>query len=284
MPFPQSRLSLFSAHEATPPPAGMRTIPCTGLDLLIRSVVVTAGFIIHAQLDAKRLEDALKAVIERKFPRVGARLARRNGVYEFQIPGAFNANTPSVAFTAEHYPEAYRSSPRPVLPTDFPDSLDDASQPSIHPMPELDVYFKSSQCPTSLAGFLVPNTPLLHVHVAVFDDLTFIGITASHVLWDALGRQTVLLAWTRVLSGEAIENISGMDWDAAPFEVFTGPAAGTTPRGWYKLGMFSQLLFIARRWLHVIWDPKAEARTGARRALERWISPARASGRSRGPA
>ncbi|KAJ7108738.1 hypothetical protein C8R44DRAFT_884774 [Mycena epipterygia] len=254
-PHPFSRIfSLFSTH-ASPAPADMRTIPCTGLDLATRDIVLTTGLIINARLDAKNLEQSLSTLIERKFPRAGARVAIRNRAYEFHIPRTFDAHTLPVAFTAEDYLEPYRSAARPELPVHLPDSFD-ASQPSFHPLPALEGYFKSRKCPTALEGFLVPNTPLLHVHVAVFTDLTFIGVTSSHITLDALGTRTLLHAWTRLLSGEDIDTIPGMEWNVAPFETFTGPTTVTGIRGWFDLGLFSQLLFIIRLVLRLFRDPK----------------------------
>ncbi|KAJ7436736.1 hypothetical protein FB451DRAFT_1153007 [Mycena latifolia] len=244
--------SLFSAHALTSPSVGMRIIPCSGLDLVNRDIVLTTGLIINARLDAKKLEQTLSTLIEHKFPRAGARLALRNGVYEFQVPHTFDAKTPPVAFTVDDFPERYRSSPRPELPIHLPHS----TQPSIRRHRALDVYLRSRECPTTLEGFLVPHTPSVHVHVAVFDDLTFIGMTSSHICFDALGTQTLLHAWTRVLKGEATDTISGMEWDAAPFSTFTGPTAVTQQRGWFDLGFFSQLLFIVRLVLRILWDPE----------------------------
>jgi hypothetical protein len=83
MSFARRVLSLFSAQAEVTPPAGVRTIPCTGIDLGARDIVITTGFIIDARLDAKRLEETLSTIIDRKFPRAGARLALRNGVCLF---------------------------------------------------------------------------------------------------------------------------------------------------------------------------------------------------------
>ncbi|KAJ7734549.1 hypothetical protein DFH07DRAFT_928433 [Mycena maculata] len=245
-----SRLfSMFSAP--TPPPEGMRPIPCTGFDLGAKDLVMTTGLIIDARLDSKKLEHTISMLVERKFPRAGARLALRNGVYEFQVPKMFGPDTPPLVFTAEDYPEPYRSTVRPEIPKHISDS-----QPSVSAIPDLDAYFRSRSCPASLDAFLVPNTPLPHVHVTVFDDITFIGITASHIGFDALGTKTLLHAWTRLINGDDIDTIPGMDWDAMPFESFTGPTTVRHMRGWFDLGVFTQLLFIARFVLRLFRDPK----------------------------
>ncbi|KAJ7432208.1 hypothetical protein B0H11DRAFT_1760867 [Mycena galericulata] len=246
--------ALFSTRAPTPPPAGMRIIPCTGLDLSSRDMILTTGLVIDARLDAKKLEESLSMLVEQKFPRAGARVALRNGVYEFQVPQTFSPETPPVAFTVEDHPEPYRSPARPEIPPYA--SRFSASQPSFSPVPAVEEYLRSSSCPTSLDAFLVPNIPLLHVHVSLYDDLTFIGVTSSHIGFDALGTATLLQAWTRLINGDDIDTIQGMNWDAAPFESFAGPTTVTHQRGWFDLGLFSQILFIVWFLLRLLWDPK----------------------------
>jgi hypothetical protein len=73
--------SQFSRHENTPPPAGVRIIPCTAVDrFAAHRHVLTPGLVINARLDTKILEESMSRLIEHKFPRAGARLAFRNGV------------------------------------------------------------------------------------------------------------------------------------------------------------------------------------------------------------
>ncbi|KAJ7914768.1 hypothetical protein B0H13DRAFT_2324954 [Mycena leptocephala] len=107
-------LSVFSKPPSPPtqPPDGVHIIACTGIDLGPRRMVVTTGLIIDGQLDPKKLEISLSSLIAKKFPRAGARLALRNGVYEFHIPYAFGARTPPVVLTAEDHPEPYASPAR----------------------------------------------------------------------------------------------------------------------------------------------------------------------------
>ncbi|KAJ7628446.1 hypothetical protein FB45DRAFT_1059211 [Roridomyces roridus] len=62
--------------------------------------------------------------------------------------------------------------------------------------------------------------PIVHVHVSVFEDLTFIGVTSSQVLFDAAGLHTLLSAWTRLLSGDNLDAIQGMGRNFTPFDVF----------------------------------------------------------------
>ncbi|KAJ6603208.1 hypothetical protein DFH09DRAFT_1301030 [Mycena vulgaris] len=218
--------------------SGVHVVSCTGLDVFASAVILTTGFIVNTRLDAKILESTLSTLIERKFPRAGARLARRNGAYEFQIPKTFDINTPPVAFTAEDYTEHYQSSSRPELPIHLPHHSE-ATEPFIQPVPALEVYFKSKRCPVSLDELLVPSTPLLHVHVATFDDVTFIG--------------------TRLINGEALDAIPGMEWGVEPFCGFPEPPTDRLPRGWFDFGLLGRLLFIVRLGLRTLRDPTEAA-------------------------
>ncbi|KAJ6465768.1 hypothetical protein C8R45DRAFT_839726 [Mycena sanguinolenta] len=251
--------SPFSQYENTPPPAGVRTIPCTALDRMVAyRLVVTPGLVINARLDVKILEEALTRLIEHKFPRAGARLAFRNGAYEFQIPETFDAKTPPAVFTVDDYAEPYNRSGRPRIPSSLT-----GSQPSIMPVPELEEFFRSKMCPKTEAEFFKPNVPMLHVHFSVFHDFTFIGVTAPHMGFDLLGFAALFSAWTRVINGDDIDAIPGMDWDAQPFAHYV-PAPGSSPvtpthtslRGWFDLGWLSELSLIGRVVLSSIRDPK----------------------------
>ncbi|KAJ7099974.1 hypothetical protein B0H15DRAFT_877227, partial [Mycena belliarum] len=247
--------SPFSTREMVAPPSTVDAIPCSGLDLTVLDLILTTGFIVNARLDAKKLEETLSTIIAHRLPRAGARIALRNGVYEFQVPKTFDAETPPAVFTVDDHAEPYRCSTRPELPNHLPDNFD-AAQPSLHPDPKLDAYFRSRDCPATIAAFLVPDMPSLHVHVAVFDDLTFIGVTAPHLCFDALGTQTLVHAWTRLLNGDALDSIPGMARDAAPFDAFAGQTGGMPMRGWFDLGFFSQFMFIVGLVIRILWDPK----------------------------
>ncbi|KAJ6614589.1 hypothetical protein B0H10DRAFT_1803124 [Mycena sp. CBHHK59/15] len=247
-------LSFFRRHKSDPQPADFDTIPCTGLDLDARDLVITNSFIIDTRLDVEKLDQTLCDLVQKKFPRAGARLALRNGIYEFQIPRSFDPNTPPIAFTTDNYPEPYRSASRPEIPGSS------SSKPSILTAPAFEVYLKSKTCPTSFEDFLLPNVPLVHLHVTTFDDLTFIGVTSTHITFDAMGTQALLYAWTRLINGEDIRSISGMNWNVAPFEAFrenqTAPTTLTSKRGWFALGFFARLSFIVRFTLRILRDPE----------------------------
>ncbi|KAJ7065048.1 hypothetical protein C8F01DRAFT_983836 [Mycena amicta] len=249
-----SGLSRFWTPAPTPPPPEVRIVPCTGIDVAVVDVVLTTVFVVDARLDPKKLEDSLSRLIVCKFPRAGARLALRNGKYEFQIPHTFDAKTPAVAFTCDAHAEPYESPSRPSIAKLWKST---PATPFICDVPVLEPFVRAPTCPKDAEGFLEPNTPLMQVHVATFDDLTFIGVSSSHVTFDALGTKTLLHAWTRLLSGEPIDDIPGMEYDYMPFESFTTPAPpGWIQRGRFDLGLISRASFIVRFMLRLFRDPK----------------------------
>ncbi|KAJ6453696.1 hypothetical protein C8R45DRAFT_1112259 [Mycena sanguinolenta] len=214
------------------PPHRFRTIPCTGVDLSFRHLVVTIGLVIDAQLEANRLEGTLWKLIEHKFPRAGARLSFRNGVYELQIPEQFDSHTPPFIFTVQEHSEMYHGDGRPEIPNALT-----GSEPCVTPDPGLERFLHSPTCPKTLNEFVQSNSPLLHIHVSVFKDITFLGFIASHMAFDAVGAGTLLSAWTRLLRGEDMDTISGMEWDTQPFTPFeSGPVNPGIQRGWFTAG------------------------------------------------
>ncbi|KAJ7636420.1 hypothetical protein FB45DRAFT_742574 [Roridomyces roridus] len=193
----------WTSSVPTPPPPGIRSppVPCNALDLVNFPLILTTGVIVDSRLDARKLEDTIMMLVERKFPRVGARIALRNGVsLTFHSFG----DMPAVKFTAEDQVEAYRSdASRPQLPMDMPRLS--ASSPTISKVPDLDAYFQSPG-PKTIQDWIESKSPLLHIHVSVFDDLTFIGVTSPHVGFDAVGTGILLDAWTRLINGVDLGN------------------------------------------------------------------------------
>ncbi|KAJ7621014.1 hypothetical protein FB45DRAFT_928120 [Roridomyces roridus] len=246
---------LWTHSQSTPPPDGMRIIPCPGVDLGAIDMILTTGLIVDTRLDAGKLEDTLTTLIEQKFPRAGARIAFRNGAYEFHIPEKFGPHVPCVNFTVEDHPETYRAdASRPTLPMDL--KVPSPSLPSLSKVPDaVYQYLRSSSCPQSIEAVVESKKPMLYVHVVLFDDLTFIGVTSSHIGFDAVGTGTLLGAWSRLINGTGIDAIEGMPWDVQPFTCFNGPTRVTKQRGWFDLGILSQMMFIAYFVWRLFRDP-----------------------------
>ncbi|KAJ7734574.1 hypothetical protein DFH07DRAFT_780270 [Mycena maculata] len=197
-------LALLLAHlaiESLSALGYMRIIPCNGLDLASMSFVLTTGLIINTRLDTRRLGETILMLLECKFRRAGAKIALRNGVYEFQVPEMFGPEMPPVVFTAADYPELYQSA-------------------------------ACAEIPTHHQASLPPISALMH-----------------------LGQKHCSTVDTSDQWGE-IDTIPGMDWDTMPFESFTGPTAVTHQSGWFDLGLFKKLSFIACFMLCLLREPK----------------------------
>ncbi|KAF7376807.1 hypothetical protein MSAN_00098100 [Mycena sanguinolenta] len=219
-----------SNPEPTPPPPGFRIIPCTGVDLSLRREMAPMGLVINARLDPSRMETTLWTLMEHKFPRAGSRVACRNGVYELQIPETFDSQNPPFVFTVRNHPGLYQRDGRPELPLGLT-----GLKPCMIPDPELACLFQTPTCPRSLDDFIQSNVPSVHIHITVFDDFTFLGFIAPHIVIDGIGIATLLHAWTELLRGDDIDTIQGMEWDAQPLAPFSsGPVTSDAPRGFLR--------------------------------------------------
>ncbi|KAK7000343.1 hypothetical protein R3P38DRAFT_2561648 [Favolaschia claudopus] len=257
----------------TPAPPGTRVVPCSILDLNVaQEWVYTVGLVVPARLDPHKLKESLLMLIERKFPRAGARLAFRNGAYEFQIPHNFDAETPAASFTVERHtdPCPHRDT---ILPSSTPSST---SKPTlvVTPPPPLATLFRSPTCPQTLSAFLHPNIPLLHIHLSLYpadDNLTLIGVTMPHIAFDGVGIGVLLRAWTHVLNhgdggdwARGVETVEGMPWDLVPFgdgdaarQQRDGEGEELSPaRGWYPTTLRGTLTFLARMVYSQLCDPR----------------------------
>ncbi|KAJ7606929.1 hypothetical protein FB45DRAFT_764832 [Roridomyces roridus] len=252
--------SYFNQNLPTPPPRGIRIIPCTPVDVLSATWIITTGLIVDARLDARKLEDTLVMLIEKKFPRAGARVALRNGLYEFHVPESFGTDMPAVRFTVEDHAGAYHSDvTRPRLPRDLY-AFKPASSPTISTLPDLSAYFQCAG-PRTITEWVQSKSPLLHVHLSTFDDLTFIGVTSPHLGFDAMGTGILLQAWTDLMNGINLDDIAGMQWNAEPLKEFMPQHTLTMarpkfPKGFFDLGIFSRMWFVARLLWRELWDPK----------------------------
>ncbi|KAJ6561783.1 hypothetical protein B0H19DRAFT_1142617 [Mycena capillaripes] len=127
-------------------------------------------------------------------------------------------------------------------------------EPTFAKFPSLRKYLVNKTCPTSTAEFARSNTPMIHVHVSLFDDLTVIGVTSSDMMFDAFGLGTLLHAWTHILAGDEIETIPGMEWNLAPFESFKIPGPMTCVRGYGYLIPEKYPLFLMQPVVKLVYD------------------------------
>ncbi|KAH7102357.1 hypothetical protein BKA62DRAFT_769789 [Auriculariales sp. MPI-PUGE-AT-0066] len=190
-------LSWLTGSRDEPAPPDVDVFVCNPSDVLIEGVTMTYGLFIPARLDAERLKLAAFTTVEKKLSKAGARLAYRNGIYEYHVPKSFIGKV--------------------QLPPKVGNDL--ASSPFVSPFPEdaVKALFKTATTPQTTADFLVPNTPMVHIHVSVFEDVTLIGFTAPHMLFDGSGASTFLSTWTAALNG-TLEEVPEAPRTFAPFD------------------------------------------------------------------
>ncbi|KAJ6461422.1 hypothetical protein C8R45DRAFT_941327 [Mycena sanguinolenta] len=145
------------------------------------------------------------------------------------MPEMFDSRNPPFVFTVENHCEIYHRDGRPEIPLALT-----GSKPCITPDPQLAWLFQNPTCPKSLDDFMQRNVPSVHIHVTVFEDLTF-GFIAPHIMIDGIGIVRLLEAWAQLLRGNDIDTIQGMELDAqslAPFS--SGPVESDVPRGCFR--------------------------------------------------
>lgn len=220
-------------------PADVDIVVCSAVDLGATEFTPTRGFVLRERLDAVALKSALFQAIDKKLPRVGARLAFRNGLYEFHIPRTFSDVVPPVGFTHTDHP-GDKLADHVAIPPRLPDGQ---SEPCWAEMPDCSALFRAAGTPGHLREFLRPGVPLVHVHVTTFSDATLIGVTASHVMFDAHGASALYDAWTAALRGE-LDSIVPSPRDFEPFKeiLCDAPKLLAPP----KLSLFSGLRLLAR--------------------------------------
>lgn len=124
--------------------------------------------------------------------------------------------------------------------------------------------FRGPNTPREVKDFLVPGTPLVHVHIASFDDATLIGATTSHAMFDVQGFRVLFDAWTAALRGD-LDSVPSSPRVYVPYDHIAKDVTKSTPiqlppdqpkRGFFALGFFGTVRFIAKFLLRVVRDPR----------------------------
>lgn len=247
-------------------------VPCAAADLGSRPLVLTIAFVLPTPCaDVAALRDALFAAIREKMPKAGARLVKRDKVrrplsipvtlnvwqvFEFHVPHTFSDQTPPCAFTT--------STVSSTLAVKLPPASNGIAEPCFLRDEPIAKLFRGPGCPRSFEGFMKPNVPVTHVHVAVYKDATLIGFTTTHVAFDAHGAKLLLAAWAAATRGELDEieaspaSFVPLSAEATrertPKDVVLPPAQPR--RGWYALNKAGAMRFISRFAMRIARDPK----------------------------
>lgn len=126
---------------------------------------------------------------------------------------------------------------------------------------DLNTLMCSTNAPKTLNDFLYKDIPQLGLHVVSFRDATLVSISASHILYDAMGLKGLLVAWSIMLEGRDHEVPDLIGFDTDPLVDF-----GRHPKEEYKLAhkqlsIWQMLCFIFWYALEQFWWPEESNRT-----------------------
>ncbi|KAH7138321.1 hypothetical protein B0J11DRAFT_423588 [Dendryphion nanum] len=173
-------------------------------------------------LDASKLAEALQTLLAmpgwRKF---GARLRlNKTGSLEYHVPEQFTANRPSVTFTHANHGISISQHP---LGSQVP-----AQESTFFVTPESHAVFEPlmfpENHPTNMNDWIYTDRPALQLHIVSFTDATLVSLSWLHTLFDAMGRKTLLEAWTAVLEGRTQDVPEFCGYDIDPLESLGDPA------------------------------------------------------------
>ncbi|KAH9228049.1 hypothetical protein K456DRAFT_1774996 [Colletotrichum gloeosporioides 23] len=178
-------------------------------------------------LDPDKLRVSLEKLLERDgWRKLGARLRlNANKKLEYHIPTEYGPKRPAIAYShvtfqvdIEEHPLASRLPKASLKPAVVGDSTDFLE------------FSHAFNGPKSLDDYIYYDRPQLALHIVSFNNATLVSLNWLHTLFDALGRQELITAWTAMLDGR--EN------DIKPFHGFDDdPLAdlGTKPKEEYVL-------------------------------------------------
>jgi len=173
-----------------------------------KDAIVVTGWILDQVLDPEKIESAYKKLVQR-WPILSARLRTREKKWVYEIPAEFNTATPQYVLKKLIIPgvieKTYRY-PRASL------SIQCTVKNNHH-----DLFSKDG--PRSIGAYMKSNIPVVQLQVTLFDNATIVGLTTPHVLCDGHGNKEIMVALTRILRGEEIEDLHTED----PFTPFVIP-------------------------------------------------------------
>ncbi|KIY63969.1 hypothetical protein CYLTODRAFT_446294 [Cylindrobasidium torrendii FP15055 ss-10] len=187
----------------------------------IKTLMMGSYLVVRGRLSPHRLEEALQELITR-WPILTSRIEEntKTKLLDLRIPGSTSESRPPFVFTSK----------RSAGPCPHRWSL----QENVHPdVVSIGPDFRDVSTPNSLDDQLKgKDTPIVHVHVNVFDDATCIGFHLPHAFADMLGLGLVVRAWVKlinaddmktvvlpkVMDGDPLANFGKMEFPSTPEE------------------------------------------------------------------
>ncbi|KAG7046645.1 ankyrin-2 ankyrin [Colletotrichum scovillei] len=247
-----SSLSIFS-KTAPKAPATVATdtiIPLNPNDDTALNRGIVMGFMMRFDnvLNPERLHSSLTKLLGREgWRKLGARLRLNSQKkLEYHVPQLYNSERPAIAYSHQTHDCSIKHNP---LASQLPKAT---SRPAVigTPPEKFQDLMRRSDGPKSMQDYIYRDEPQLSLHIVSFDDATLVSLTWLHTLWDGIGRQELLTAWTAILEGR--------DDDVKAFHGFgTDPLTelGTNPTEPFVLA--DQRLSVwglARIVLGYVWD------------------------------
>ncbi|KUJ12620.1 uncharacterized protein LY89DRAFT_757174 [Mollisia scopiformis] len=180
---------------------------------LWRAFILYSMFVFDDVLDSQKLRHSLEALaLKDGWRKLGARLrSNAKGQLEYHVPVKFSAERQVLAYShathninaADHPIAAHlpKPSPRPATVCD-PD--------------EFRSLFQRDGAPSKLDDYLKGDIPQLGLHIVSFKDKTLVCLYWPHTLMDAMGKSTLLEAWSLMLQGRADEIVTPQGTDIDP--------------------------------------------------------------------
>lgn len=221
--------------------------PCSTEDLASPELVLTLALVLPARCCVEHLTRSMNDAMER-FPSASARVLRTGKVFSFLTTADGPAVRPVCRYTGVEI-SATLSESKLELP---PRTHRSEDVPTFLPAYPLAHHFRGPGCPTSLKDFLVPGTPLLHVHFALYDDTTLIGVTTSHLAFDAHGLKLVLAGWAASTRGclssvvASTASFSPLSFEEKVKRAYSDITLSKNQprRGWHALGLLASIHFV----------------------------------------
>ncbi|KAK1519533.1 uncharacterized protein CCOS01_11184 [Colletotrichum costaricense] len=209
--------SIFS-KTAPKAPATVATdtiIPLNPNDDTALNRGIVMGFMMRFDdvLNPERLHSSLTKLLGREgWRKLGARLRLNSQKkLEYHVPELYNSERPAIAYSHQTHDCSIKYDP---LASRLPKAT---SRPAVigTPPEKFQDLMRRSDGPKSMQDYIYRDEPQLSLHIVSFDDATLVSLTWLHTLWDGIGRQELLTAWTAILEGrdDDVKVFHGFDTD-----------------------------------------------------------------------
>ncbi|KAF2995038.1 hypothetical protein E8E13_000637 [Curvularia kusanoi] len=193
---------LFTRSAAIDPVTGDKVLPLRLGDSseVLPKISLDFTLCFDDVLDVDKLRSSLEHVAQvGHWGQIGARYKKNSkGKLEVHLPQQFDEGRPAVAWSHDNRQESINDN---KIARNLPGRVG-VSQPTLYKdASEYNSLVVSQDRPKKMSQWIETDHPALSVHITSFTDATLISLSWNHVLFDALGRQSLLDAWQAALNG-----------------------------------------------------------------------------------